>query len=202
MPQLTDTTRQDMSGYTPVDKPEPVASLPVSSTQQSTLMYTRCPLPLLSNSTPDDLRTYDKGSIVPQNRILNPPPVQAASITTNPTTVIQKTVTNNNNITTNNVTGSISSLPAWVEVPLASGGTWVRQWLTVTPGDGALHTVSLPKDISVVLGISATCTNGGGGGALFDSAGAFATPGVGSTVTYQSSNSSLTISICVDGKLL
>lgn len=79
MPSLAESTKTyqqlQEAGYKPVEasavnKPTPS---PDASQEPVYTGYIRCPLPILSNSTPDSLRTYYINGKVPQYRIFNPP---------------------------------------------------------------------------------------------------------------------------------
>lgn len=83
MPSLNDSlaSNVDMSGYTEVGTPS-TSVTPNSPTQEPGYSpYTRTILPILSSSTSDNLRTYYQNGVVPQNRLLNPPPPVVQAIT-------------------------------------------------------------------------------------------------------------------------
>jgi hypothetical protein len=76
MATLSEATEANLAGYTPLPTPVPAAVVPVGgSGELSPVLNTmiRCPLPLYSSATPDSLRQFYTGGVVPQVRFLSPP---------------------------------------------------------------------------------------------------------------------------------
>jgi hypothetical protein len=112
MPSLSDALSVNTSAnYEAVPSgsgPQVATSLPNS--QPGFTGMTTSPLPILSNSSPDNLRTFYQGTSIPQTRILNPPPVS---------TTVQK-ITNVTNVTNKVPTGLSVTI---VTAALTTGGT-------------------------------------------------------------------------------
>jgi hypothetical protein len=73
MPSLAEAIGSDRSGYTQIAQgPNPTLVGNESNSQPGFSNFTRCPLPILSNSNTDSLRTYYQGPGVWQTRIYNP----------------------------------------------------------------------------------------------------------------------------------
>lgn len=74
MPTLEQSRGLDLSGYGPVDKPAatPTGVTNTENFQPGLTGFTRCPLPILTNASADNLRTFYQGARIPQNRLFNP----------------------------------------------------------------------------------------------------------------------------------
>jgi hypothetical protein len=87
MPMLSERTNPDLTGYTPAEMPNqnsrPQAVSPSTDLQPGFSSFMRCPLPPFWSTSPDSLRMFYTGGIVPQNRLFNPTaPVIGATGTT------------------------------------------------------------------------------------------------------------------------
>jgi len=158
MPTLTESINADRSAFTPVSNPNPSITLstgsPSGSASPGQSAFTRCPLPILSSSTPDALRTFYSGSQVPQNRLLNPSPNPSGGTTTNVTQVTNNNTTVASN-PTNGWTSGQNSNGFWEKNPIGN----IRQWgITPTPtSSGTQGTINFPIPFtSQVEGIQMT----------------------------------------------
>lgn len=143
MPSLNDATNADMSGYEPVQ--QPVTSLsgsaPSIQSDPGQSVYMRSPIPPVWQASPDSLRTYFNGGVVPQHRLIPPtPPPQIAQAVNNVTNI-----DNSTNVTQNSTFGFSSGSNAngfWEIDPLGV----IRQWgITATPtAQGVQPAVNFP----------------------------------------------------------
>lgn len=126
MPSLTDALAADLSGYAPVENtsgpgkaPRPEVSLqPVLSSM------IRCPLPPV-NATPDSLRSFYVGGLIPQHRLMIP---MVSSPTNGGGTVIENTTVTSSTSSSSgsgSSTNNITSVRATFVTPsLAPGDSY------------------------------------------------------------------------------
>lgn len=158
MPALADRVGADLNGYEPVAAPSsPTGSMPSKSQEPGFTGFTLSPLPLLSNSSSDNLRTYYQNGVVPQFRLSNPAPVAVQQTINNVTQVVNK-ITQAASSSGGGFSGVISS-PGYIIFPFPTTQPLILQWgLTPTPTtSGTQGTISFPIPfISTVLGIEMT----------------------------------------------
>lgn len=127
MPTLAESLAVDKSTLTPVNNPSITLSTgaPQGVAEPTSSPFTRCPLPILSSSTSDALRTYYTNGVVPQTRLLNPTINQnpAGTVAQSVTNVTQVTNTTTANPTTGWTSGSNSN-GNWEKNPIGT----IRQW--------------------------------------------------------------------------
>jgi hypothetical protein len=134
MPSLSDrlSSGVDMSGYGPVSTPDPAQPVSIPNTNQTPGFspYTRCPLPLVSNTNSDAQRTYYQNGVVPQYRVLNPPAAQVQNVT-NTTNVTQKVTQQIASVLAG--TGTIAN-PGSIVIPVTGQNSLIINWgVTPTP---------------------------------------------------------------------
>src|SRR5271166_4233176 len=139
MPSLNDSINTTLTGYQPIQSgTNPLAATNETNLQPGLSGFSRGSLPVLSNSSPDSLRTFYIGSKLPQNRIYNITPV---------TPIISKVT----NVTNTTVTPTVSQSPTTgFTSGTNSNGSWaqdptglIRQWGTcpyTAPGASASQT--------------------------------------------------------------
>ena len=146
MAALKDTLGLDLSDtHVPITQPaSPIISIPTSNQEPGFSGFTRSPLPLISNTNPDNLRTYYQNNIVPQFRLSNPatPPVQQTLQTIQQVTNKVTNVTNN---TVQEFSGVMGS-PGYIIFPFPTTNPLILQWgLTPTPTTaGTQGTITFP----------------------------------------------------------
>src|SRR5205814_1729752 len=88
MSSIKDAINADLSNYEPVQPPRPSVELSRISENKKATSTIRCPLPPF-NFSPDTLRQYETGGLVPQVRVI-PVPVNTGgtSTVTNKVTIV------------------------------------------------------------------------------------------------------------------
>ena len=153
MPTISDrsVSNTDMSGY----KDVPVTSLspqaPSVNSDPGQSIYMRTTLPPVWVSSPDSLRTYFNGGVIPQTRIITPNPPQAsAQIVTNVTNV--KKITN---VTSNPAAGFTSGSTAsgfWEKDPLGIITQWGQVNTDINSGTLAItFPIPFPTTIEMIM---------------------------------------------------
>ena len=155
MPTLNDSINIPLTGYQPVQSgTNPLAATNETDLQPGLSGFSRGPLPVVSNSSPDSLRTFYVGSKLPQNRVYNVTPVTPSVTTVNNVTNTTVTPTVSQSPTTGFTSGSNSN-GYWAQDPTGL----IRQWGTcANTGPGSTSTQTFPKpfssstDIVVIIG--------------------------------------------------
>jgi hypothetical protein len=138
MPSLSDSIGADLSNYgtVPTSGSGPQVANSMSNSQPGLTGLTVSPLPILTNSSPDNLRTYYQGTAAPQTRLLNPAPVTPQNIT-NVTNVTQVTNTTVAAPTTAGFTTGTNSSGTFVKNPVGQ----IDQWGTGTAASQTARTI-------------------------------------------------------------
>lgn len=107
--------RLDPEKWMPAERPTPPGAGP-QSLEPVFNQFLRCPLPPVA-VTPDSLRQYYRGSLIPQNRLMTPSNLSSTSGSGGSTTAVSGSTTNNTTITT-----VVKALSASVPTPVLNPG--------------------------------------------------------------------------------
>lgn len=139
MPNLDEAVGADLTGYQSIQPTgNPLVASSETNLQPGNTGYSRGPLPLLSNTSPDGLRNFYQGTVVTQARILNPPPapIITATAVTNVTNVTNTTVSN----PTQGFTSGNNANGYWAKDPTGL----IRQWAQILSLGGGDFSVTFP----------------------------------------------------------